>query len=111
MEKNITLGTSADINFVVNSISNGSKSEPDEQYQEFAAKRQTTHRMAAKLLFHHHGKGSEHEADPPPHRHSVYIRAGHPACRHQPRIKSRFLGQFRLLPASVQKEFSIRKGA
>ena len=26
MEKNITLGTSADINFVVNSISNGSKS-------------------------------------------------------------------------------------
>lgn len=29
MEKNITLGTSADINFVVNSISNGSKSVID----------------------------------------------------------------------------------
>lgn len=29
MEKNITLGTSADINFVVNSISNGSKSVVD----------------------------------------------------------------------------------
>ena len=29
MEKNITLGTSADINFVVNSISNGGKSVVD----------------------------------------------------------------------------------
>ena len=99
MEKNITLGTSADINFVVNSISNGSKSVVDGSKNLISS-------IKSLLQSHHHGKGSEHEADPPPHRHPVYIRTGHPACRHQSGIKSRFLGQFRLLPASVQEEFS-----